>query len=138
MIPLELFNERIQSEFGSLPIAEDDELTRKLAMLIDGECGPDGIDRAAAKFGFSRQRYFQLRALFLEKGGRALLSSKRGPKSKYRRTQELVCQVIRHRFLDPEASTEVIAQKLRQCNFPISKRTVDRVITQFGLQKKTL
>lgn len=138
MIPLELFNERIQSEFGSLPIAEDDEITRKLAMLIDGECGAEGIDRAAAKFGFSRQRYFQLRTLFLEKGGQALLSSKRGPKSNYRRTQELVCQVIRHRFLDPEASTEVIAQKLRQCNFRISKRTVDRVITQFGLQKKTL
>ena len=138
MISLELFNERIQSKSGSLPIAEDDEITRKLAMLIDGECGPDGIDRAAAKFGFSRQRYFQLRTLFLRKGGQALLSSKRGPKSNYRHTQELVCQVIRHRFLDPEASTEVIAQKLRQCNFRISKRTVDRVITQFGLQKKTL
>ena len=46
--------------------------------------------------------------------------------------------MIRHRFLDPEASTEVIAQKLRQSNFRISKRTVDRVIAQFGLQKKTL
>ena len=138
MISLELFKERIQSQFGSLPITEDDEITRKLAMLIEGECGSEGIDRAAAKFNYSRQRYFQVRALFLEKGGQALLSSKRGPKSKHRRTQELVCQVIRHRFLDPEASTEVIAQKLRQCNFPVSKRTVDRVICQFGLQKKTL
>jgi hypothetical protein len=138
MIPLKLFKERIQSEFGSLPIAENDEITRKLAMLIDGECGTEGIDRVAAKFGFSRQRYFQLRALFLKKGGKGLLSFKRGPKSNYRRTQELVCQVIRHRFLDPDASTEVITQKLRQCNFRISKRTVDRVINQFGLQKKTL
>jgi hypothetical protein len=138
MISLELFQERIQSQFGTLPIAEDDEITRKLAMLIEGECGSEGIDRTAAKFGYSRQRYFQVRTLFLEKGGQALLSSKRGPKSNYRRTQELVCQVIRHRFLDPEASTEVIAQKLRQCNFSISKRTVDRVIAQFGLQKKTL
>ncbi len=138
MISLELFKERIQSEFGSLPIANDDEITLKLAMLIEGECGAEGIDRVATKFGFSRQRYFQLRTLFLEKGGLALLSTKRGPKSNYRRTQELVCQVIRHRFLDPEASTEVIAQKLRQCNFQISKRTVDRVISQFGLQKKTL
>jgi len=138
MISLQLSKKSIQSESGSLPISETDEITRKLAMLIDGECGPEGIDRAAAKFGFSRQRYFQLRTLFLEKGGQALLSSKRGPKSNYRRTQELVCQVIRHRFLDSEASTEVIAQKLRQCNFHISKRTVDRVIAQFGLQKKTL
>jgi len=138
MLSLEFFKERIQSASGSLPIAENDEITRKLAMLIEGECGPEGIDRAAAKFGYGRQRYFQLRTLFLEKGGPALLSSKRGPKSQYRRTQEVVCQVIRHRFLDPEASTEVIAQKLRQGNFRISKRTVDRVIAQFGLQKKTL
>lgn len=138
MIPIELLQKRIQSEFGSLPIADDDEITLKLAMLIEGECGPEGIDRAAAKFGFSRQRYFQLRNLFLKKGAQALLSNKRGPKAKYRRTQELVCQVIRHRFLDPEASTEVITQKLRQCKFQISKRTVDRVISEFGLQKKTL
>ena len=138
MIPLELCKQRIRSPFGSLPIAAHDEITRKLAMLIEGECGSQGIDHAAAKFGYSRQRYFQLRTLFLQKGGPALLSSKRGPKSYYRRTQELVCQVIRHRFLDPEASTEVIAQKLRQCNFRISKRTVDRVIAQFGLQKKGL
>ncbi len=138
MISLELFKERIQSQSGSLPISEDDEITRKLAMLIEGECGSEGIDRAAAKFNYSRQRYFQIRTLFLDKGAQALLSSKRGPKRNYRRTQELVCQVIRHRFLDPEASTEVIAQKLRQCNFRVSKRTVDRVINQFGLQKKTL
>lgn len=138
MISLQLLHSRIQSEFGSLPIAADDEITRKLAMLVEGECGPEGIDRAAAKFGFSRQRYFQLRALFLDKGAQALLSSKRGPRSHYRRTQELVCQVIRHRFLDPEASTTVIAQKLRQVHFSVSKRTVDRVIAQFGLQKKTL
>jgi hypothetical protein len=46
--------------------------------------------------------------------------------------------VIRHRFLDPDASAEVIAQKLRQCEWPISTRSVERVIEQFGLQKKTL
>lgn len=138
MISLQLSKKLIQGESGSLPISESDEITKKLAMLIEGECGSEGIDRAAAKFGFSRQRYFQIRSLFLEKGGQALLSCRRGPKSHYRRTQELVCQVIRHRFLDPEASTEVIAQKLRQCSFRISKRTVDRVIEQFGLQKKTL
>lgn len=138
MISIELLKERIQSDRGSLPISEDDEVTRKLAMLIAGECGSENIDQVAARFGFGRQRYFQLRALFLKHGGLGLLSSKRGPKSNYRRPQEIICQVIRHRFLDPEASTDVIAQKLRQCNLRISKRTVDRIITQFGLQKKTL
>ena len=138
MISLEISKKSIQSNSGSLPISDNDEITRKLAMLIEGECGSLSVDQVAAKFGFSRQRYFQLRTLFLEQGGQGLINSKRGPKSNYRRPQEVVCQVIRHRFLDPEATTEVIAQKLRQSNFRVSKRTVDRVIAQFGLQKKTL
>ena len=66
-----------------------------------------------------------------------LLSQKRGPKHNYRRTDEVIRQVIRHRFLDPDASAEVIAQKLRQCGLSISTRSVERVIEQFGLQKKT-
>jgi hypothetical protein len=67
-----------------------------------------------------------------------LISHPRGPKSNYRRTKEVVCQVIRHRFLDPEASPEVIAQKLRQTGLQISVRSVERIIEQYGLQKKTL
>ena len=46
--------------------------------------------------------------------------------------------MIRHRFLDPDASAEVIAQKLRQTGFAISTRSVQRVIDEYGLQKKTL
>ena len=67
-----------------------------------------------------------------------MLSQKRGPKTNYRRTGELVRQVIRHRFLDPDASPDVIAQKLKQTGFVISTRSVERVIKEFGLQKKTL
>ena len=47
LLSLEFFNERIRSHSGSLPIAPHDEITRKLAMLIEGECGAEGIDRAA-------------------------------------------------------------------------------------------
>ena len=123
---------------GSLMIAPGDEVSLKLAMLIEGECGEKSPIKIVQKYGFSRQRYFQLRAAFREKGALGLVSRKRGPKSNYRRTGELLCQVIRHRFLDPDASSEVITQKLRQCGFVISKRTVDRVFSEFGLQKKTL
>jgi hypothetical protein len=35
-------------------------------------------------------------------------------------------------------SAEVIAQKLRQTGFVISTRSVERVIEDYGLQKKTL
>lgn len=122
---------------GSLLVPNDDEITRKLLMLIEGECEGLGPSAAAAKFDFSRQRYFQLRTVFLEKGAPALLSQKRGPKTNYRRTEEVVRQVIRHRFLDPDASVEVMAQMLRQSGLEISTRSVERIVESFGLQKKT-
>ncbi len=123
---------------GTLAVAAADEVTRKLAMLLEGECQGLGPLAAAAKFGFSKQRYFQLRHAFLSGGALALASHKRGPKGPSRRTDEAVRQIIRQRFLDPEASADVIAQKLRQCRLPISTRSVARVIAGYGLQKKTL
>jgi len=123
---------------GSLPVHQDDEITRKLAMLIEGECEGLGPLRAAEKFGFSKQRYFQLRKAFQAYGAPSLLSKPRGPKTNYRRTSEVVRQVIRHRFLDPDASPEVIGQRLRQSGQPISTRSVERVIAEYGLQKKTV
>jgi hypothetical protein len=123
---------------GSLVIPSSDLVTRKLAMLIEGECEGLGPIKAAQKFGYTKQRYFQIREAFLVDGSQALINKTRGPKSNYRRTGELVRQVIRHRFLDPDASADVIAQKLRQTGFEISTRTVERVIADYGLQKKTL
>jgi transposase len=123
---------------GRLRVHQDDEVTWKLSMLIEGECEGVGPTAAAKKFGFSKQRYFQLRAAFDELGSQALQSRKRGPKTHYRRTAEIVRQVIRHRFLDPDATAEVIAQKLSQSGWEISIRSVQRVIEEFGLQKKTL
>jgi len=120
---------------GSLPVPPGDSICRKLAMLIESECTSLGPTRAAQKYGYSKARYFQLRKLFLQQGTLALIERKRGPKRNYRRTSELVRQVIRHRFLDPEASAEVIAQKIRQVGLPISIRSVQRVIEEYGLQK---
>lgn len=129
---------RFVGESGSLAVHEDDEISLKLAMLLAGECDGLGPTQAAARFGFSTPRYFQLRQAFAERGAAALASLPRGPKTNYRRTQELICQTLRHRLLDPEASSEVIAQKLRQSGFEISKRSVDRIFAEFGFQKKTL
>ena len=131
-------DQRLVGEKGSLPVAQTDEVTRKLAMLIEGQCEGLGASLAAKKFGYTKQRYFQLLHAYQEQGSAALSSRPRGPKRNYRRTDELVRQVIRHRFLDPEATADVIAQKLRQTGFPISTRSVERVIADYGLQKKTL
>ena len=124
-------------EHGMLTLHEDDEITRKIVMLIEGECEAKNKADTAKKFGFSRQRYYQLRAAFL-KGGAPMLESKpRGPKTNYRATAAVVRQVIRYRFLDHDASAQVIAQRLNQNGWTVSIRTVERIIQEYGLQKKT-
>jgi len=123
---------------GSIPLPAGDEVARKFLMLIEGQCMGLGATRAARKYGYCKQRYFQLLDALKQGGVGALKNKKRGPKTNYRRTGEVVRQVIRHRFLDPDASPEVIAQKLRQCGLTISIRSVRRVVEEYGLQKKTL
>lgn len=122
---------------GTLPLKENDEITLKLAMLFEGECEGIGPTKAAEKYGYSRQRYHQLLQQFKHGGAEALKSQKPGPKGNYRRTDEVVRQIIRYRFLDPKISVEVIAQKLVQSGYPIAIRSVERVISEYGLQKKT-
>jgi len=123
---------------GSLPVLGADEISQKLLMLIEGQCSPLGPKQAAEKFGFTKQRYYQLLKVYSLQGAAALASRKRGPQRNDRRTAEAVRQVMRHRCLDPDASTDVIAQKLTQASFTISVRSVDRIIEDFGLQKKTV
>ena len=129
---------RVVGPAGELILHPEDRLTPRLIMLIEGECEGLGAARAAQKHGLTRQRYYQLLKLFREQGALALQSQKTGPKTHYVRTEELERQVIRHRFLDPDASVDVIAQKLRQAGFVVSTRSVERVVEQYGLQKKTL
>jgi transposase len=120
-----------------LEIQPGDDLLLKIAMIHEGECEGLGARLASQKFGYSIQRYYQLLRQFREKGSEALRDQKRGPQTTYRRTDEVIRQVIRHRFLDPDASAQVIAQKLQQAGWPIGIRSVERIIADFGLQKKT-
>jgi hypothetical protein len=122
---------------GSLPVREDDEITFKLTMLFEGQCEGLGPIKAAQKFGYTRQRYYQILRQFMDQGAEGLKRGKTGPKKNYRRTDEVVRQVIRYRFLDPNISPEVIAQKLNQNGYLIATRSVERVISDYGLQKKT-
>ena len=122
---------------GSLPVKEDDQITLKLAMLFEGQCEGLGPSKAAEKFGYTRQRYYQILNQFMERGAEGLKRLKPGPKGNYRRTDEVIRQIIRYRFLDPQMSPEVIAQKLNQDGYLIAIRSVERVVSEYGLQKKT-
>jgi transposase len=138
IMKIELLDRRIVGPAGELVVPSDDDITPRLIMLLEGECDGLGAAEAAKKHGLTRQRYYQLLKLFKARGALALQTQKRGPKTNYVRTDELERQVIRHRFLDPDASVDIIAQKLRQAGFPVSVRSVARVIEDYGLQKKTL
>lgn len=122
---------------GSLNIPPGDDASLKMAMLLQGECTAAGPLQAAKNFQYSKSRYFQIRQAFTQHGVEALINKKTGPKRNYRRTPEAAKLVIRARFLDPDASAEVIASKLRQDGYPIATRSVERVIGEYGLQKKT-
>jgi len=63
---------------------------------------------------------------------------KRGPKGRSVRSRAVEMQIIRLRFLDPEAGADVIAQRLGQRGITISQRSVERTLAEYGLQKKTL
>ena len=126
----------LAGQHGTITLNVEDEITRKLSMLFEGECEGLGASKASKKFGFTRQRYYQLLQQFKNNGAETLKSKQTGPKANYRRTDEVIRQVIRHRFLDPDTSPEVICQKLNQCGFKVSIRSVERVISQYGLLKK--
>jgi hypothetical protein len=123
-------------DLTKLNIQDDDKATRKLLMLIEGTFGI-GVQKSIAKYGYSEQRYYQLKKAFLECGSQALVDQKTGPKTNTVRTDKVEKQIIRLRFLNPQDSAEVITQKLNQMGLAISQRSVERTITTYGLQKKT-
>ena len=122
---------------GTIPVKENDEITLKIAMIYEGECEENGRTKTAEKFGYSRQRYYQIKNQFFDNGSKGLVKQKTGPKENYVRTEEVTRQIIRYRFLDPKVSADVITQRLIQSGHKISKRSVERVVTEYGLQKKT-
>lgn len=118
-------------------IDQNDSLGKKLAMLIEGHC-TIGVKDAIKKYGYTEQRYYQLLKKYHESGSLALVDKKTGSDKQPVRTKEVRNQIIRLRFLDPLADTAVIVQKLNQIGYRVSKRSVERTITEFGLQKKRM
>ena len=118
-------------------IDSNDKLSIKMAMLYEGHC-TIGVYEAIKKYGYTEQRYYQLLKEYNKKGSEGIRDKKRGSNKRPVRNKEITNQIIRHRFLDTEASTEVISQKLKQNGYNVSVRSVERTITEYGLQKKLI
>jgi transposase len=116
-------------------IDPNDKLSIKIAMLIEGQC-TIGVQQATKKYGYTEQRYYQLLAKYRQGGAHALIDQKRGSDTKPVRKKDVLNQIIRLRFLDPVSNSGVIAQKLKQMDYKVSQRSVERTITEYGLQKK--
>lgn len=124
-------------DLEKLQVSEGDKASRKLLMLVEGTYGI-GVKKSIEKYGYTEQRYYQLKKDFMENGAESLIDQKRGPRERYVRKKQVDMQIIRMRFLDPMSGAAVIAQKLNQTGTKISQRSVERTITEYGLQKKTL
>jgi transposase len=123
----------------TLEVSPQDTLLWKLSMILEA-AHPDSekttIEAIAAKYGYTREYFYQVLDTLKTQGSQSLADRRTGPKTRYKRTPEVTKQILRHRFLDPEANCEVIAQKMRQTGYTVSQRSVERVIGEYGLQKK--
>lgn len=121
----------------SLQINPSDPLIWKLSMLLEaGMTQSSTIEQISAKYGYTREYFYQVLNKFNKDGSQGLQDKPTGPKTNYKRTSEVTKQILRHRYLDPDASCAVIAQKMSQTGHHISQRSVERVVQEFGLQKK--
>jgi transposase len=117
-------------------IRQDDKTAVKFAMLIEGHLY--GAKDACVKYGYTEQRYYQLLKKYNSLGLEGLMDKKRGSEKQPVRTELVTNQIIRLRFLDPFSSAAVISQKLKQQGYEVSTRSVERTITEYGLQKKRM
>lgn len=121
----------------SLTINPADSAAWKFSMLYEASTTKDGnIKEIAAKYGYTREHFYAVKRLFENEGLQAMGDQAKGPKRNYVRTKGIEKEIIRHRFLDPEANCEVIAQKMKQSGHDVSQRSVERTINEYGLQKK--
>ena len=119
-----------------LTVKSSDKTLWKFMMLLEAASSDESIDEIAKKYGYTREYFYQIKKAYEEGGSQALSDKPKGPKRNYKRTEEIEKQIVRHRFLDPEANSEVITQKMKQAGYNISQRSVERTINKFGLQKK--
>jgi len=121
----------------TLKINPKDTIAWKLMMLIDAATSKEeSIEQISHRYGYTREHFYVIKKRYEDHGSQGLVDKPKGPKSNYKRTDEIEKQIIRHRFLDPDANSEVIAQKMNQNGHVISQRSVERTISEYGLQKK--
>lgn len=114
----------------------EDEASVDLAMLIAGETSGRPLDEVLEAFGRSRSTYYEKLRRFRDQGVSGLLARPPGPRNAWRRPLEVLRFVVRARLRDPDRSAASIAEDLARQGHPVSVRSVERTLTQFGLTRR--
>lgn len=125
----------IKGPGGTLPLRPGDEAATDLVMLVEGETSGRALDDVLAEFGRSRSTYYEKLRRFREQGLEGLLARPPGPRSSWRRPLEVVRFVVTTRLRHPDRTPGVIAAELAALGHPVSVRSVERTLTQFGLTR---
>jgi transposase len=125
----------IRGPGGALPIRPDDEASLDLVMLMEGETSGRPLDEVLAEFGRSRSTYYEKLRRFREQGVVGLLARPPGPRTAWRRPLEVVRFIVTARLRDAGRSAAQIADDLGGLGHPVSVRSVERTLTQFGLTR---
>lgn len=120
---------------GSLVIRPEDEAALDLVMLVEGETSGRELDDVLRQYGRSRSTYYEKLRRFREQGMEGLLSRPPGPRSPWRRPMEVVRFIVTTRLRNPDRSASEIANELSRQGHPVSMRSVERTLTQFGLTR---
>ena len=125
----------IRGPGGALQLSPRDGAAIDLAMLIEGETSGRDLDDVLRQHGRSRSTYYEKLRRFREAGLEGLLARPPGPRAPWRRPLEVVRFIVTTRLRHPERSTAEIAEELARQGHPVSIRSVERTLTQFGLTR---
>jgi transposase len=126
----------IRGPGGTLAVRPDDEAGTDLAMLIAGETSGRPLATVLEEFGRSRTTYYEKLKRFREGGVAALLARPSGPRNAWRRPLEVVRFIVTSRLRDPARTTAQISDDLARLGHPVSVRSVERTLAQFGLTRR--
>lgn len=136
MATLKVTQSEIIGPRGRLPLKKNDHAARKLVLLVLAECLGEHVADATKACGYTRARYYQVQQDYLRGGTDALRRRKPGRTCNTVLTPDVKREIVRHVVLDPEATARVVAQRMNQQGTDVSQRSVERTITEYGLQKK--
>lgn len=125
----------IKGPGGILPVRPQDDAIIDLVMLIDGETSGRQLDEVLQQYGRSRSTYYEKLRRFREEGFEGLASRPPGPRTPWRRPLEVVRHIVTTRLRHPDRSAAAIADELSRMGHPVSVRSVERTLTQFGLTR---